>query len=176
MLLRPARSRLLGTTLANVEHGWSVAYPGDAPDQRKGVLMSLLHHYLKNRLYEWSVTIPLIAVSCMVVVWPQILSAPSFKYFSEKFSAELILGFLFTCSVVCCIALLANGASFVIAPFVRSWAAMGRAVIWFQFSISTFSASLALGYPYTVTPFWVMFMLVEFYVAYRAVLDVRTRN
>lgn len=136
----------------------------------------MLHHYLQNRLYEWTVTIPLIAVSIMVVIWPQILSAPAFQFFAEKMPSQFIVGFLATCSIACCIALLANGASFVLAPLIRSWAAIFRAVIWFQFVVSTFAASFAQGYPYTVTPFWVMFMIVEFYVAYRAVLDVRTGN
>jgi hypothetical protein len=80
------------------------------------------------------------------------------------------------CGVACIVALLVNGASMVIGPRVRAWAAVARAILWLQFGISTLQAGIEQGYPYTVQPFWFTFALAEVWVAYRAVLDVRSSS
>lgn len=135
--------------------------------------MARIEYYLRNRLPEWLLTIPLVILSPMLFVWPQIAEAPAFQLFAAVVPTRLIGVLLLIVSVSCVVALLVNGASMVIGPRVRSWAALARAVLWLQFGFSTIEASLAQGYPYTVTPFWFTFAIAEIYVAYRAVLDVR---
>lgn len=138
--------------------------------------MALLIYYLNNRLYEWCVSMGLIAVSIEMIIWPGVMQAPSLQLLVKYVSPTLVASLFMTCSVTCVIALLANGTSRFIAPRVRSFAALFRAVVWFQFSISTIQSSVDQGYPYTIIPFWVMFMIADFWVTYRAMLDVRTSN
>lgn len=135
--------------------------------------MARIEYYLRNRLPEWLLTVPIVILSPMLFIWPQITEAPAFQLFAAFIPARLIGVVLLIVSVSCVVALLVNGASMVIGPRVRSWAALARSVLWIQFGISTIEAGIAQGYPYTVTPFWFTFALAEIYVAYRAVLDVR---
>lgn len=136
--------------------------------------MKRLLYYVDGRLFEWVMSIPVIALSCMLFVWPQITEAPAFRLFAWLIPHQLIAISFLMCGMGCVVALLVNGASLVIGPRVRSWAAVARSILWLQFGISTIQAGMEQGYPYTVTPFWFTFALAELWVAYRAVLDVRT--
>lgn len=135
--------------------------------------MARIEYYLRGRLVEWMMSTPIIILSLMLFVWPQITEAPAFQLFAAVVPSRLIGVVLLIVGVSCIVALLVNGASMSIGPRVRSWAALARSVLWIQFGLSTVEASIAQGYPYTVTPFWFTFAVAEIYVAYRAVLDVR---
>jgi hypothetical protein len=117
---------------------------------------------------------PVVMLSLMLFIWPQITSAPAFRLFAWLAPPELIGVSMLICGVACIVALLVNGASLSIGPRVRAWSALARAILWLQFGISTLQAGIEQGYPYTVQPFWFTFALAELWVAYRAVLDVRT--
>lgn len=136
--------------------------------------MNRLSYHIDGRLFEWAMSVPVVMVSLMLFIWPQLPHAPAFQLFSHLVPAPIIGVILMIAGVGCIVALLVNGASMVIGPRVRSWAAMIRAMLWFQFFISTLQAGIEQGYPYTVTPFWLTFALAEVWVAYRAVLDVRS--
>ena len=135
--------------------------------------MTRISYYVGNRLFEWSMSIPVLLLSLMLFVWPQIIEAPAFRLFAWVLPSSII-GILFLiCGIASIVALLVNGASMMVGPRVRSWAALARASLWLQFGISTLQAGIEQGYPYTVQPFWFTFALAEVWVAYRAVLDVR---
>jgi hypothetical protein len=136
--------------------------------------VSRISYYLGNRLFEWAMSVPIVLLSGMLFIWPQITSAPAFRLFAWALPSPLIGVSLMICGVACIVALLVNGASMVLGPRVRSWAAGARALLWLQFGISTLQAGIEQGYPYTVLPFWFTFALAELWVAYRAVLDVRS--
>lgn len=136
--------------------------------------MTRISYYVGNRLFEWAMSVPIVILSLMLFVWPQITNAPAFRLFAWALPSSLIGISFLICGIACITALLVNGASMVIGPRVRSWAAMARAILWLQFGISTLQAGFDQGYPYTVQPFWFTFALAEVWVAYRAVLDVRS--
>lgn len=138
--------------------------------------MKRIFYMVDGRLFEWVMSIPVVILSVMLFVWPQVAQAPAFRLFSWAVPADLISVSLLACGVACIVALIVNGASLSIGPRVRSWTAMMRSVLWLQFGISTLQAGIEQGYPYTVQPFWFTFALAELWVAYRAVLDVRSHK
>lgn len=136
--------------------------------------MIRIQYYVGNRLFEWAMSVPIVMLGLVLFIWPQITNAPDFRLFSWALPPELIGISFLGCGAGCIVALLVNGASLSIGPRVRAWSALARAILWLQFGISTLQAGIEQGYPYTVTPFWFTFALAEVWVAYRAVLDVRT--
>jgi hypothetical protein len=136
--------------------------------------MNRLRYYVENRLFEWAMSIPIVILAMMLFIWPQITAAPAFRLFAWALPAYLIGVSFLICGVTSIVALLVNGASMVIGPRVRAWAAVARALLMLQFGISTLQAGIEQGYPYTVQPYWFTFALAELWVAYRAVLDVRS--
>ena len=138
--------------------------------------MSKIRSLIDGRTYEWAVSLPITVLGFMLLTWPQITTAPAFRLFSWAMPSNLIAVSFLICGIACITALLVNGASLEIGPRVRSWMALSRAVLFFQFGLSTLQAGFEQGYPYTVTPFWFSFSLAELWIAYRAVLDVRTHH
>lgn len=136
--------------------------------------MKRIQYYVGNRLFEWAMSIPIVILSVMLFIWPKITAAPAFRLFASAIPSEFIALSFLICGVACIVALLVNGASLELGPRVRAWAALARGLLWLQFGISTLQAGIEQGYPYTVLPFWFTFALAEVWVAYRAVLDVRT--
>lgn len=136
--------------------------------------MKTIAHYVEGRLFEWVMSIPIVILGFMLLAWPKITTAPAFHLFAWALPSEAIALSLIVSGFACIAALLANGSSLEIGPRVRSWSALLRGVLWLQFAISTLQASLEQGFPFTVQPFWFTFAVAEIWVAYRAVLDVRT--
>lgn len=71
------------------------------------------------------------------------------------------------------VALIVNGRSLAIGPRVRSICAILRSVLWAQFTLSMLHVSFVQGFPSPMVVFFSVFTAAEFYVVYRAVLDVR---
>lgn len=136
--------------------------------------MNRLKYYIAGRLYEWAISIPIVVLGLMLLIWPQMTQAPAIRLFAWLLPAELIGASFVICGVACIGALIVNGQSEHIGPLVRSCTALARSVLMLQFGISTLQAALDQGYPYTVQPFWFSFALAELWVAYWAVLDVRS--
>lgn len=133
-------------------------------------------YFLDGRLFEWVMSFSITMLSLMLFAWPEIIKSPAFRLFAWALPSELIGISFLICGAACIIALLVNGFSMKIGPRVRSWTALARAILWLQFGISTVQAGIEQGYPYTVTPFWLAFALAELWVAYRAILDVRSTS
>lgn len=70
-------------------------------------------------------------------------------------------------------ALIVNGQSLAVGPRVRSICAIFRSVLWAQFTLSMIGVSATQGFPSPMVFFFSVFTASEFYVVYRAVLDVR---
>ena len=137
-------------------------------------MMVLIRHYIEGRLLEWTNSLAFSALGISVFVWPKTATNPAFHLFASVMPSELIGAVLLACGFACIAALIANGDSKAIGPRVRSYTALLRSILLFQFGLSTLQSSLAQGFPYTVVPFWFLMALAEIWVAYRAVLDVRT--
>jgi hypothetical protein len=72
-------------------------------------------------------------------------------------------------------ALIINGNSYAVGPRVRSICAIFRSILWAQFVLSMIYVSQRQGFPSPMIFFFSVFTASEFYVIYRAVLDVRDR-
>lgn len=140
------------------------------------MMVRRIFYYVDGRLYEWVMSVPIFLLAVMLFIWPQITNAPAFRLFAWLFSPDFIALSFMACGLACIAALIVNGASPKIGPRIRSWTALARSVLWFQFGLSTLQAGLVQGYPFTVLPFWFTFAFAEIWVAYRAGLDVRASS
>ncbi len=137
-------------------------------------MITRMQYYVANRELEWVDSLSFSALGICVLVWPQVVTAPAFRFFAYVVPHSLIGVLLLACGMTCIVSLLVNGRSAVLGPRIRAWTALIRASLLLQFWLSTVQSSVEQGFPYTVTPFWLGFALGELWVAYRAVLDVRT--
>lgn len=136
--------------------------------------MRRIAYYVEGtRLLEWTASVPVVVLGIFLFEWPQMTQAPAFRFFVLALPPKLIGATLLICGVMSISALLINGASKEIGPRVRSWTALSRAVLMFQFGLSTIESSIGQGFPFTVQPYWFSFAIAELWVVYRAVLDVR---
>lgn len=134
--------------------------------------MDRLRYYVDGRLFEWSMTVPMLALSVLSFIWPLTLRGSAFRWILAVGSPPLIEVTMFTISWAALIGLLLNGHAvrgIRLGPIIRSATAVARAVIWVQFALALFRLSIIQGYPSPGLPFWLMFTVTELYVAYRAV-------
>lgn len=130
----------------------------------------LLRYYVDGRLFEWSLTLPMLALSVMTFVWPQTLRASAFQWIVIVMPIPLIETLMFVISWTALIGLLLNGHEFRgvrIGPVIRALAAIARSVMWAQFALALYRLSIEQGYPSPGLPFWMMFAATEIYVANR---------
>jgi hypothetical protein len=133
-------------------------------------MTKLLRYYVDGRLFEWSMTAPMLGLSVMTFIWPETLRSSSFQWLVAAMPIPLIEALLFSISWAALIGLLLNGHEWhgiKIGPLIRSAAAVARAVMWAQFVLALFRLSIFQGYPSPGLPFWTMFAITEIYVANR---------
>lgn len=131
-------------------------------------------YYLDGRLYEWTMAASMILFSIMVLTWPTMLRESAFQWL-VAYLPNSVLAFVFLITGLLRVgALLANGGSLWIGPWIRSASGTISAVLWSQFTVSLVQLSILQGHPSPGLPFWLMFTFADLYVSYRAVLDVRT--
>jgi len=119
--------------------------------------MDRIRYYVDGRLFEWSMTVPMLALSILSFIWPLTLRGSAFRWILAVGSP---------------IGLLLNGHTvrgIRVGPVIRSVTAVARAVMWVQFALALLRLSIIQGYPSPGLPFWLMFTVTELYVAYRAV-------
>lgn len=134
--------------------------------------MDRLRYYVDGRLFEWSMTLPMLATAVLSFLWPQTLRGSAFRWILSVGSPPLIELLLFTISWSALIGLLLNGHTMRgvrLGPVIRAITAVARAVMWAQFALALLRLSILQGYPSPGLPFWMMFTVTELYVAYRAV-------
>lgn len=134
--------------------------------------MDRLRYYVDGRLFEWSMTLPMLILSVMAFIWPETLRGSAFRWILSVGPAPLIEILLFLISWSALIGLLLNGHAvrgIRLGPVIRSITAVARAVMWSQFVMALLRLSILQGYPSPGLPFWIMFVVTELYVAYRAV-------
>lgn len=133
--------------------------------------MPVLRYYVAGRLFEWSMTVPMLVLSAVTFYSPRTLEASAFAWIGAVMPTPLIELFLFVISWTALIGLLLNGhqvRGMKIGPFIRAIAAVARAVMWAQFSLALIRLSILQGYMSPGVPFWTMFVATEFYVAFSA--------
>ena len=130
----------------------------------------LLRYYVDGRLFEWSLTLPMLALSIMTFIWPLTLRGSAFQWVVVVMPIPLIETMMFLISWTALVGLLLNGHQWRgtrIGPLIRSVAAIARAVMWAQFALALLRLSFLQGYPSPGLPFWMMFVVTEIYVANR---------
>lgn len=131
-----------------------------------------LRYYVDGRLFEWAMTLPMLTLSIMTFFWPLTLRGSAFRWVITVLSAPIIETLMFAIGWTALIGLLLNGHKFRgrrLGPAIRAATAVARAVIWVQFALALLRLSILQGYPSPGVPFWMMFVIAEIYVAYRAV-------
>jgi hypothetical protein len=129
-------------------------------------------YYLDGRLFEWAMTTGKITLGFQFALIPDTIKSVPFQWISEVNGAMLLATVMLSTGFIRLGALIANGASLVIGPYLRSLTAMFGAVLWFEFGVSYLVGAIQRGFGGPLS-FWFVFSLAELYVVYRAVLDVR---
>lgn len=130
----------------------------------------LLRYYVDGRLFEWSMTAPMLGLSVMTFIWPQTLRSSAFQWIVIVMPVVMVEILMFLISWTALVGLLLNGHEWRgirIGPLIRGAAAIARAFMWAQFAFALLRLSLLQGYPSPGLPFWIMFVITEMYVANR---------
>jgi hypothetical protein len=133
--------------------------------------MPSLRYYVSGRLFEWSMTLPMLGLSAITFYSPRTLQASAFQWIVVVMPIPMVEILLFLISFTALVGLLLNGHSIgtiKIGPLIRAIAAVGRAVMWAQFSLALIRLSVLQGYMSPGVPFWMTFVATEMYVAFSA--------
>ena len=160
----------------DINSGGSIVEPPSPVVEREVVETMRAHgiqYYLDGRLFEWTFS------SCCFLFGVGLLTFPTMSRGSIiRLLFDIVgwpaVGVIFLLVGVSSVAaLIVNGRSMSIGPRVRACCAIWRAALWSEFSMSMIHVSLAEGHLSPMVIFFSVFTASEFYVVYRAVLDVR---
>ena len=116
----------------------------------------------------------MVQLSVEIFLWPDMMVKSAFRWLiSEYIKTDSLAVLCLVVGTIRTVALAANGRSFVIGPCARSICALISALLWMQFSYALYQLGQHQGYPSPGLPFWSTFTVAEFYVAYRAMIDVK---
>lgn len=136
--------------------------------------MAKLLHHLEGRLLEWTMSGICIFLGTGMTLFPKMIHGSIVQILVAIMSPSQITAMFLTVGLLGTFALIANGASFKVGPRVRSFCAVWRSMIWFSFAISMTGVSFQQGFPSPMVFVFFPLALAETYVAYRAILDVRS--
>jgi len=136
-------------------------------------MMHRAPYYLDGRLFEWTFAACTTLLGLAMFVWPRVANGSIVRVLVELVGWPAIAGIFLVVGMASIGALIANGSSAAVGPRVRSICAIFRAVLWAQFSLSMAHVSVTQGFPSPMLFFFPVFTASEFYIVYRAVLDVR---
>lgn len=129
--------------------------------------------YLDTRLLEWALSSFLVLTGTSMLVWMRMIHGSILQVVIDVFGETAVaLGFI-TIGLGGLAALIANGSSLWVGPWIRALSAALRAIIWSTFVLSMAKVSLVQGFPSPMVILFGIFTIVEVYISYRAVLDVR---
>lgn len=135
-----------------------------------------LRYYIDGRLFEWAMTAGLIGLAFEMYVWPKLIEASAFRWVTIVIPSDVLTVAVAVVGPIRVVALLVNGGLGIIGPVARFVTAMLSCVLWSQYTYALYLLGVQNGIPSPGFPFWASFTLCEFWVCYRAVLDVkRTR-
>jgi hypothetical protein len=132
-----------------------------------------LQYYLDGRLFEWAFSTCCLLLGVGMFIWPRIAQGSIVRVLVDVVGWPVIAVIFTLVGFASMLALVVNGNSFAIGPRVRACCAIWRSVLWAQFTLSMIHVSVVQGFPSPMMFFFSVFTLSEFYVIYRAVLDVR---
>jgi hypothetical protein len=132
-----------------------------------------LQYYLDGRQFEWTFSFICLLLGVSMFVWPKTAHGSIMRVLVELVGWPIIAAVFFIVGFTSMIALVANGQSLAIGPRVRAVSAIARSTLWMQFTLSMTIVSIDQGFPSPMLFVWPVVAASEFYVVYRAVLDVR---
>ena len=130
-------------------------------------------YYLDGRLFEWTFSVCSLSLGVGMLIWPKMAHGRIVRVLVELVGWPAVALVFFTVGFASIVALIVNGNSWTIGPRVRSICAIIRGILWGQFVTSMVYVSLDQGFPSPMVIFFSVFTASEFYIVYRAVLDVR---
>jgi hypothetical protein len=130
-----------------------------------------------NKFFEWVSSAMLLGLAIEMLIWPQILQASAFRYVAMAGHAQAVGTLMLMAAVASFIALVVNGRSDMVGPKVRAWTALFRGIVWMQMDIALLLIiGENKGTPSPGIPIYFFLTVGEFYAAWRAATDVRTRT
>jgi hypothetical protein len=135
------------------------------------------NYYVEGRVFEWVMSVAMIAVAVEILIWPQTAENNAFFWMSPWLSHGNIAMLLMTIGWMRCAALMLNGQRMFgskLGPFIRAAGSVLSAFLWSQFAVTLLAASINQGYPSPGLPFWTMFTFGEVYAAYTTVKNGRS--
>lgn len=130
--------------------------------------------YLDSRLFEWTKSMALLLIGLAMLVWPVMSHGTILQILVGILGGQGTAIFFVIVGLCSGAALIANGQSLWIGPWTRSLGAAVRATIWTSFTLSMLRVSVEQGFPSPMVFFFGIFAIVEVFISYRAVLDVRS--
>lgn len=118
--------------------------------------------------------VAMIALGVAMLLWPRMMHGSILQILLEILTSQIAAVLFLVLGMLRMAALIANGHSLRAGPRIRSWCAIVTAVLWAQFTLSMGKVSIEQGFPSPMVFFWSSFTFAEIYIAYRAVLDVRS--
>lgn len=140
--------------------------------------VGMLRYYVHGRLFEWSMTIPMLLLAVTTFFYPRTLEASAFQWIVVAMPIPLVEAMLFLIGWTALIGLMLNGhriGEFKIGAIIRAIAAVGRAVMWSQFSLALIRLSIIEGFLSPGVYFWTTFMVTETYVAFATAATLRRK-
>lgn len=113
--------------------------------------------------------ISMMASGIEMLVWNQILSFGAFQWLLGVMGQREIGIVLLLIGWLRASALLFNGQKLMgrkLGPVIRGVCAVLSASMWGQFALALILQAYTQGYPSVSLPFWTMFVVSEFYLAY----------
>lgn len=138
------------------------------PMRRHGI-----QYYLDGRLFEWTFSVCCLIFGIGLLVFPTMSRGSIIRLLYDIVGWPLVGVIFFVVGVASVAALIVNGRSMSIGPRVRACCAIWRAGLWSEFALSMAHVSVVEGHLSPMVIFFSVFTASEFYVVYRAVLDVR---
>jgi hypothetical protein len=128
---------------------------------------------MDGRLFEWTFSTCCLIFGIGLLLMPTMAKGSIIRLLVGLVGWPAVGVIFFVVGVLSISALIANGNSLSVGPRVRSVCAICRSVLWGEFALSMVQISLIEQHLSPMVIFFSVFTASEFYVAYRAVLDVR---
>ena len=134
---------------------------------------AIVKHFA-NRLFELAMTCIMIAIAVGVSIWPESISAGSFRYLHAVISTDNIILIYGVLGLTRIAALIANGHWEFWGPVIRAIGALIGAAVWGQMAAALWLLDIALNQsPSVGIPTYGLLALFELISMYRALAGGR---
>jgi len=130
--------------------------------------------YCRDRLFEWVMTVAMLALAVEIFIWPATIGASAFRFILRVVSAENMGVFFIIFGAIRIAALVANGKLPEHGPRMRALGAGAAALMWGQMCIALLLlAPHNGGIPSPGIPVYFALTIGEMVSVYRALSNAR---